>query len=116
MGHSSKDTVKKSLNNVQKNELKTENRLSKLEKDCTIKDKRNLFRIKKKEPKKKDNIVKDVGNLFKLKKENNTIKQRIICDIRNFFELENYNPVRAGNSYSNNYSEYESNKDKNKTL
>ena len=33
MGHSSKDTVKKSLNNVQKNELKTENRLSKLEKD-----------------------------------------------------------------------------------
>ena len=48
MGHSSKDTEKKSLNNVQKNELKTENRLSKLEKDGEIKDVRNLFRLYKK--------------------------------------------------------------------
>ena len=53
MGHSSKDTVKKSLNNVQKNELKTENRLSKLEKDWEIKDVRNLFRLYKKTKEKK---------------------------------------------------------------
>ena len=54
MGHSSKDTVKKSLNNVQKNELKTENRLSKLEKDWEIKDVRNLFRLYKKTKEKKE--------------------------------------------------------------
>ena len=54
MGHSSKDTVKKSLNNVQKNELKTENRLSKLEKDWEIKDVRNLFRLCKKTKEKKE--------------------------------------------------------------
>ena len=54
MGHSSKDTEKKSLNNVQKNELKTENRLSKLEKDGEIKDVRNLFRLYKKTKEKKN--------------------------------------------------------------
>ena len=45
----------------------------------------------------------------------------MIRDIRNFFEHEEekedyYKPVRAGNFWRNNYIEYESNGDRNKTL
>ena len=64
MGHSSKDTEKKSLNNVQKNELKTENRLSKLEKDGEIKDVRNLFRLYKKKWKKKNPTQLKIKEIF----------------------------------------------------
>ena len=35
-----------------------------------------------------DNTVKDVRNLFKLKKESKAIKIRIIRDIQNLFEHE----------------------------
>ena len=54
-----------------------------------------------------------------LKKENEAIKDRVKRDIRNLFEHEQedyYKPVRVGNFWSNNYTEYESNSDRNKTL
>ena len=44
------------------------------------------------------------------------IKDRLIKDVENCFEYEEedfYKPVRAGNFYSNNYIEYESNDEKN---
>ena len=58
-------------------------------------------------------------NLFRLKKENEGIKDRLIRDNKNLFEHEEknyYKPVRLGNSWSENYTEYESNSDRNKTL
>ena len=52
-------------------------------------------------------------------KENKVIKARILRDIENLFEHEEENyckPVRVNNFRRNNYIEYESNSDKNKTL
>ena len=46
-------------------------------------------------------------------------EDRIIWDIKSLFEQQEedyYKPGRAGNFYSNNYIEHESNGDKNKTL
>ena len=51
------------------------------------------------------------------KKENQAIKDSIIRVIRNFFEHkeeENYESVRLGSFWSNNYIEYENNDDRNK--
>ena len=46
------------------------------------------------------NIIKDKRNLFRLKKEYKVMKNKIIKDIGNFFVLENeedyYKPVRKG--------------------
>ena len=47
------------------------------------------------------------------------IKGRLITDIKNLFEQEEkdyYKPVREGNFYSNNYIEYKTNGDRNKTI
>ena len=46
------------------------------------------------------------------------IKDRIIRDFQNIFKQEEdyCKPVRVGNFYSNDYIEYESNGDRNKTL
>ena len=46
------------------------------------------------------------------------INQRVIRDIRNLSEQEDdyYKPLRAGNFWKNNYTEYESNGDGNKNL
>ena len=76
---------------------------------------RNLFILQKEID---DTTIKDIRNLFRLKKENKAIKARIIRDISKLFEHEEdyYKPVRAGNIWSNNYIEYESNGYKNKTL
>ena len=66
-----------------------------------------------------ENIIKDIRNLFRLEKETKAIKDRILIDITNLFEHENenyYKPVRLNNFWSNNYIEYESNSDRNKTL
>ena len=73
-----------------------------------------------------DKVIKDIRykkykrNLFRLKKENGAIKDRKIRDIRNHFEHEEKEdyckPVRVGSFWSNNYIEYESNGDRNKTL
>ena len=74
----------------------------------------------KKIKKVEENIIKDVRNLFKLKNKNKAIQERIITYIRNLFEHEEeenyYKPVRLGNFWDNNYIEYESNRDTNKTL
>ena len=58
-------------------------------------------------------------NLFRLKRENKAIKHGISRDIMNLFEHEKeehyYKPVRVGSFLSNNFIEYKSNDDKNKT-
>ena len=54
-----------------------------------------------------------------MKKENEAIKDKIVRDIRNLFEYEEkdyYQPLRLYNFWTNNYIEYESNSDRNKTL
>ena len=55
----------------------------------------------------------------KLNNEREAIKDRIIRDIKTLFEQQEedyYKSVRVGNFYSNNFIEYESNSDRNKTL
>ena len=71
------------------------------------------------ENKTNDTTVKDIRNLFKLKKESKAIKNRVIIDIRNFFDHEDenyYKPVKIDNFWSRNHIDYESNSEKNKTL
>ena len=66
-----------------------------------------------------ENIIKDIRNVFRQKKENKAIKDRILRDIKSHVEYkeENYYiPLRINNFLSNNYIEYKSNGDKNKTL
>ena len=66
-----------------------------------------------------ENIIKDIRNVFRQKKENKAIKDRILRDIKSHFEYKEenyYNPLRINNFLSNNYIEYKSNGDKNKTL
>ena len=57
-------------------------------------------------------------NIFRLKKENEAIKDRLTRDIRVLFDQEEdyYKPVRVGDFWSENYIEYGSNEDRNKTL
>ena len=60
-------------------------------------------------------------NLFGLKKEVKEIKDIILRNIKNLFEYEKeeenyYKPVRVNNFWTNNYIEYKSNSDRNKTL
>ena len=80
---------------------------------------RNLFRLQKK---KELNYpaIKDIRNLFRLEKETKAIKNRILTDTKNIFEYEEeenyYKPVRVSNFWSNNYIEYQSSGDRNKTL
>ena len=77
---------------------------------------RKSFQTKKK---KNYTAVKDIGNLLKLKKETKAIKDLILREIKNLFESkeENYHkPVRMNNFWSNNYIEYRSNSDRNKTI
>ena len=88
------------------------------EEENIIKDIRNLFRLKKEQ---NYTAIKDIRNLFRQEKETKAIKDRILRDIKNLFEHEkeienNYKPVRASNFWSNNYTEYEINSDRNKTL
>ena len=83
-----------------------------------IKDIRNLFRLKKEL---NYTAIKDIRNLFRLEKETKAIKDRILRDIENLFKHEKeeknyYKPVRVSTFWSNNYIEFESNGDRNKTL
>ena len=63
-----------------------------------------------------DTTVKDKRNIFRLKKENEAIKNRIIRNLLQYEEEDYYKPVRVSNFWSNNYIEYEINSDRNKTL
>ena len=88
-----------------------------IEEENIIKDIRNLSRSNKE---KNQAAVKGIRNLSRQEKETKTIKDRILRDIKNFFEHEKkeencYKPVRESNIWSNNYIEYKSNADKNKT-
>ena len=90
-----------------------------LKKEKIIKDGRNIFRLKKEID---DTAIKDIRNCFRLKKKKHkVIIDRTLRDIRNVFKHEveeksYYKPVRVSNFWSNNYIEYESNGDRNKTL
>ena len=110
------------------------------EEENIVKHVRNLFRLEKLEKELTDTAIKDIKNLFGLEKENKAIKDRILRrGIRNVFTLEKenkaikniilitnlfeneeeenyYKPVSVSNFWSNNYIEYESNGDRNKTL
>ena len=102
-----------------------------------VKDVRNIFRLEKLKKEAIDIKIKDTRNPFRLEKrikqletkylnrflewkKNKEIKDIIFRGIRNLFENEKegnfYKPVRVSNFLSNNYIEYESNGDRNKTL
>ena len=87
-----------------------------LEEENVINDIRNLFRLKN-----ELNYagIKDIRNAFRLEKETKAIKDRILGDIKNLFEHEeeeNYHkPVGLISFWCNNYIDYESNNDRNKT-
>ena len=86
--------------------------------ETIIKDKRKFFRLNKKEP--NYTAIKYKRNLFRLEKETKAIKDRILRYIKNPFEHKKeencYKQVKVSNFCSNNYIEYESNSDRNKTL
>ena len=66
-----------------------------------------------------ENVIKDIRNLFRLEKETKGIENRIFRDIKNLFEYEEanyYKTVRVNNFWGNNYIEFESSGDRNKTL
>ena len=68
-----------------------------------------------------EKIIKDKRNLFRLKKEVNRVNNIVLRNIKNLSEREKeeenyYKPVRLNNFQSNNYIEYKSNGDKNKIL
>ena len=60
-------------------------------------------------------IIKNIRNIFRLEKETKGIKDKILMDIKDLFE-EYYKTVRVNNFWSNNYIEYKSTSDRNKTL
>ena len=67
-----------------------------------------------------ENVIEDIRNLLRLRRETKAIKDRSLRDIKNLFEHEEeenyYKPVRVSNCWNNNYIEYESNSNRNKTL
>ena len=86
--------------------------------DKIVKNLINLFILKKKKKKKEkvDDTIRHKKS-FQIER-NEAIKDRGRKDISIEHEEEKhyYKPVRVGNSWSNNYVEYESNGDRNKTL
>ena len=90
---------------------------SRPEEEEIIKDIKNLFRLKNEQ---NYTVIKNMRDLFRQKKETKAIKDRTVRDIKNLFEHEEeksfYKPVRVSNFWSNNYIEYESDRDRKKTL
>ena len=86
-----------------------------LENDNMIKDKRNLFRVKKEL---NYTAFIDIRNLFRLEKETKAIKDKTLKDIKNLFGHEkenNYKSVRVNNYWSNNYIEHGRSGNRNKS-
>ena len=90
------------------------------EKEKILKDKRNLFRLRKEQNKP---AIEDIRNLIRLNKWVKGIKDIVLRNIKNLFENEKeeenyYKPVRVNknNFQTNNYIEDKSNGDKNKLL
>ena len=74
---------------------------------------------REKDEKLEDNMIKDVRNLFRLTKENEVIKLIRDISVRNLFvhgEKDYFKLVRVGSFWNNNYIEYKSNGDRNKTF
>ena len=67
-----------------------------------------------------DRILSDIRNFFGLEKLHKAIKDSLLREIRNIFdngkEENYYKAVRVSNFWSNNYIEFKSNGDRNKTL
>ena len=65
-------------------------------------------------------ITNDIRNLSNTRNSNKAIKDIILRDIKNLYEHEeessNHKPVRVNNFWINNYIEYESNSDRNRTI
>ena len=59
---------------------------SRLEKENTIEDVKNLCRLEKLKEEAIDTTIKDLRNLRRLEKENRAIKDRKIIDIKNLFK------------------------------
>ena len=83
-----------------------------------IKDIRNPFRLKKELY---YTAIEDIRNFFRQEKETKASRDRIRRDIKNLFEHEEeeknyYKLVRVSYFWSDNYIEYESNGDTNKTM
>ena len=88
------------------------------EEEKIIKDIKNLFRLKKEL---NYTAIKDKKNLVRREQETKEINCRILRDVKNLFEHEEeeekyYKPVRVNTFWCNNYIEYKSNSDLNKTL
>ena len=81
-----------------------------MKKENIIKDIRNLFGLKKEL---NYTAIKDIRNHFRPEKETKAIKDRMLQDIKNLSEHEEEN---YHNFWSNNYIEYKSNGDRNKTV
>ena len=64
--------------------------------------------------------IPNIRNFFRGEKETKATKNRILRDITNVFEHKEeenyYKPVGVKNFWSNNFIEYESSSDRNKTL
>ena len=87
-----------------------------LEEENIIHDIRNLFRLKKEL---NYTTVIDIRNLFRLERKAKVIREKV-RDIKNRFDHEEeeksyYKPARVSNFWSNNYIEYKSDGDRNKT-
>ena len=64
-------------------------------------------------------ITNDIRNLSNTRNSNKAIKDIILRDIKNLYEHEGesyHKPVRVNNFWINNYIEYESNSDRNRTI
>ena len=64
-------------------------------------------------------ITNDIRNLSNTRNSNKSIKDIILRDIKNLYEHEEesyHKPVRVNNFWINNYIEYESNSDRNRTI
>ena len=64
-------------------------------------------------------ITNDIRNLSNTRNSNKAIKDIILRDIKNLYEHEEesyHKPVRVNNFWINNYIEYESNRDRNRTI
>ena len=64
-------------------------------------------------------ITNDIRNLSNTRNSNKAIKDIILRDIKNLYEHEEesyHKPVRVNNFWINNYIEYESNSDRNRTI
>ena len=86
-----------------------------LEEENIIKDKRNPFRLKEGL---NYTVNKEIRNIFKREKKNRDIKHGILIDLFEHEKAEKncYKHVSAKNFWSNNYIEYKSNSDRNRTL